>query len=98
MLSEDVNPAAHTAAGVADRAPPVVRPEHVESSVTRILEQQAAKIPSHVFLSASLMSMGASALCELRGNERLARFVGMWAAPLLIMGVYNKLVKTFGPA
>jgi hypothetical protein len=74
----------------------VLRSEHLESSLTRIIEQQTAKVPSHVFLTASLVTMAASAAFELGNNERASRFLGMWVAPLLVMGVYNKLVKTLG--
>jgi len=31
-----------------------------------------------------------------RGRKSTALLVGQWAAPLLIMGLYNKLVKTEG--
>lgn len=72
------------------------RPEHDEDSFTRVIEQQTAKIPSHFFLSGSLLSMAVSAALELRGSERAARFIGSWVAPLLLMGVYNKLVKSNG--
>jgi hypothetical protein len=72
------------------------RAEHKEGSLTRVIEQQTAKIPSHFFLSASLGAMALSAALELRDNARAARFVGSWVAPLLMMGIYNKLVKTFG--
>lgn len=72
------------------------RPEHDEDSFTRIIEQQTAKIPSHYFLTASLLSMAISATLEVQSRERAARFVGSWAAPLLLMGVYNKLVKSLG--
>lgn len=34
---------------------------------------------------------------ESVGKERWSRIVGMWAGPLLVMGVYNKLVKMLGP-
>ena len=78
------------------RAATVMRAEHTESSLTRLLEQQAAKIPSDVFLFASLCSMGFSLGAELTGHARAARFTGMWVGPLLIMGVYTKMVKTFG--
>lgn len=77
--------------------PRVFRPEHMESSVTRMIEHQSAKIPSDWFLVAALMTMAASAYYETRGNERATRFLSMWVAPLLVMGVYNKLVKTLGP-
>lgn len=82
-------------AAAAD-ATPVVRTEHRESLLTRMIEQQTAKIPSHVFLFASLCSMGLSLAEQLRGRDRSSRFIGMWVTPLLMMGIYNKLVKTFG--
>jgi hypothetical protein len=95
----DVNPAAE--ASVAEEKvfepAPVVRGEHAEPSATRVLEQQTAKIPSHWFLAASLTSMAASLTLEMTGNRRWSRFVGMWAPSLLVMGVYNKLVKSLGP-
>ncbi|MFP2928796.1 hypothetical protein ACLESO_27090 [Pyxidicoccus sp. 3LG] len=95
-MGMDVNPASE-ASEKEYEAPPVVRAEHVEDSLTRLLEQQTAKVPSHVFLFASFCSMGASLGLELLGRERAARFVGLWVTPLLVMGVYNKLVKTLGP-
>ena len=61
-----------------------------------MIEQQTAKIPSHWFLLAALGSMSASLMLELAGRQRESRFVGQWPSPLLIMGVYNKLVKTIG--
>jgi len=88
-----MNPAAH--ARLASVAP-VRRAEHAEDSFTRVIEQQAAKVPSHVFLCAALLAMGLSAALELQGNQRASRFVSAWPAPLLLMGVYNKLVKSLG--
>ncbi len=79
------------------RAAPVLRAEHAEHGLTRLIEQQTAKIPSDVFLFVALGTMGVSLALEIYGNERLSRFIGLWAAPLLIMGVYNKLVKILGP-
>jgi hypothetical protein len=90
----EINPAARDAAP-PDRA--VRRPEHAEGSVTRLLEQQTAKISSDLFLAAALMSMVTSLTCELTGRRRASRFIGMWPGPLLVMGVYNKLVKLLGP-
>jgi len=40
--------------------------------------------------------MAASACMMCRGRKSTALLVGQWAAPLLIMGLYNKLVKTEG--
>ena len=89
----NTNPAAHTP---LTPTAPVRRAEHNEDSFTRVIEQQTAKVPSHVFLCASLLSMAVSAAYELKGNQRASRFIGSWTAPLLLMGVYNKLVKTLG--
>lgn len=87
------NPAAH--ADLSEQAP-LRRAEHRESSFTRLIEQQVAKVPSHLFLSAALISMAVSGALELQGRNSASRFVGLWAGPLLTMGVYNKLVKTLG--
>src|SRR5690606_11948200 len=38
----------------------------------------------------------ASIALEVAGKRRLGQVVAHWASILLIMGVYNKLVKTFG--
>jgi hypothetical protein len=91
-----VNPAAEESLGVY-RPAPVLRDVHEESELTRLIEQQAARIPSHYFLVGALGAMAASIAFEIAGNERMSRFVGMWAPTLLITGVYNKMVKTLGP-
>lgn len=92
----DVNPASSDSMNVYNPAP-VVRREHAEGGVTRMIEQETARIPSSIFLAAAIASMIASAVLELMGKTRWSRFVGQWAPTLLITGVYNKLVKTFGP-
>ena len=74
----------------------VVRTEHQESLLTRMIEHQTAKIPSSYFLFASLCAMVASLATELSGRPRTSRVVGMWVGPLLTMGLYNKMVKTLG--
>lgn len=96
MQTEDINPALQHP--VTYREPRVVRPEHTENTLTRVIEQQAAKIPSDVFLAVSLAAMASSLVFEVRRNQRASRFLGMWVAPLLVMGVYNKLVKVLGPS
>ncbi|HEY0711160.1 MAG TPA: hypothetical protein VGF45_00680 [Polyangia bacterium] len=97
MDEVEVNPAREKSTE-SYREPRILRTEHTEGLIARLIEQQTAKIPSEVFLVASLGSMVASLLLETRRSPRLANFVGMWAAPLLVMGVYNKLVKIAGPS
>jgi hypothetical protein len=41
--------------------------------------------------------MATAAFLEYQNKLRLSRFIGQWPAPLLIMGVYNKIVKSLGP-
>jgi hypothetical protein len=92
----DVNPAGQ--ASLREYVPTaVVRDEHSEDTLTRLLEQQVAKVPSDVFLFASLTAMAASAALELSGRSRWSRFVGMWPPALLAMGIYNKMVKMLRP-
>ncbi len=94
MTNLDVNPAAH--ASVRDVTAPVVRPEHAEGDLARLIEQQTAKVPSHWFLFAALAAMSGSLVFELSGRTRASRFIAHWPTPLLVMGIYNKLVKTLG--
>lgn len=40
--------------------------------------------------------MGVSLTLELLGRRCASDFVSRWPAPLMIAGLYNKLVKTLG--
>src|SRR5215212_1036053 len=70
--------------------------QHTEGTVARTIEQQTAKLPSDLFLWAAVGSIGASAIFQLMGKKHASLFVGDWVAPLLLFGVYNKIVKTQG--
>ena len=71
-------------------------PQHKEGEVAKAIEEQTAKLPSDIFLWAALGSMGVSLTLKLMGNKHNALFIGQWAAPFLLLGVYNKLVKLEG--
>ncbi|MBE9584253.1 hypothetical protein IM792_07330 [Mucilaginibacter sp. JRF] len=58
--------------------------------VATAIEEQTAKLPSDLFLWAALGSMAVIA------KPHNALFVGQWAAPFLLLGIYNKLVKLEG--
>ncbi|MEO3406823.1 hypothetical protein AAFN85_23100 [Mucilaginibacter sp. CAU 1740] len=64
-----------------------------EGTVTKAIEEQTAKLPSDIFLLAALGAMGASLTLKLLQKKHTALFVGQWAAPFLLLGIYNKLVK-----
>jgi len=64
-----------------------------EDSSTRAIEKETVKIPSDVFLLTAMGAVAASLTLKLMGHEENSSFVGKWVAPILILGVYNKLVK-----
>lgn len=70
--------------------------DHSEGKVAKTIEEQTAKLPSDVYLWASLASMGISLAFKCMGKSHTALFVGQWAAPFLLLGIYNKIVKTEG--
>ena len=70
--------------------------QHSEGRVARAIEEQTAKLPSDTFLWAAVGSMGLSLALQLMGRQQMSNFVGHWAPTILIMGVYNKLVKQHG--
>lgn len=70
--------------------------DHSEGKVAKAIENQTAKLPSDTFLWAALGSMAVSATLKIFGKNHTALFVGQWAAPFLLLGVYNKIVKVEG--
>lgn len=67
-----------------------------EGQVAKNIEEVTAEIPSDVFLWTSITAMGASLTLKLLKKDHLALFIGQWAAPILLFGIYNKIVKTQG--
>lgn len=67
-----------------------------EGKMTKAIEKQTAKVPSVIYLTAALASMAGSLTLKLMGRKNTALFIGQWAAPFLILGLYNKIVKTEG--
>jgi hypothetical protein len=69
-----------------------------EGEVTKLIEKQTAKIPSTVYLGLAVGSMALSLTFAIFGGKSKgwANFVGQWAPSFLILGLYNKIVKTEG--
>ena len=74
----------------------VERGQVKEDRITGSIERRTSMAPSSVFLGLALGSMAVSAVLKLSGKNHWALFVGQWAAPFLIMGNYNKMVKQHG--
>lgn len=70
--------------------------DHTEGTVARTIENQTARLPSDTFLWAAAASIATSATLQMMGNKHASVFVGQWAPTLLILGLYNKLVKQLG--
>lgn len=74
----------------------VAKGEVHEDQVTAAIEKVTAQVPSSAYLAAALASMVASLSFRAAKKPETALFIGQWAAPLLILGIYNKLVKLHG--
>ena len=84
--------------------------EQREGDIAKTIEKQTAKIPSDVFLwgagaamlgSLAFQTFGARPKTGLFGRKvggraPLAAFIGQWVPTLLILGMYNKIVKVAG--
>lgn len=71
-------------------------PERKEGPIAKAIESQTSKIPSDLFLWAAGAAMATSLTFKILKNDKMALFIGQWAAPFLLFGVYNKLVKVEG--
>lgn len=69
---------------------------HSEGRIAKTIEEQTAKLPSDTFLWIAGAAIAASAVMQMAGNKQVSLFIGQWAPTILIMGVYNKLVKQLG--
>lgn len=81
---------------VKDLSAKAARAGHDEGKIAKMIEEQTAKLPSDIFLWASLSSMAASLVLKLMRKDETALFVGQWAPSFLLLGIYNKMVKQEG--
>ncbi len=71
-------------------------PQHKEGKVARTIEDQTAKLPSDLFLWVGIGFMAISFGLQVAGKKKLSNFIGHWPTNILLMGLYNKLVKVDG--
>jgi hypothetical protein len=67
-----------------------------EDQLTAAIEKVTAQVPSTVYLALALGSMAVSVGFQAAKKPHTSLFIGQWAAPFLILGIYNKLVKLHG--
>jgi hypothetical protein len=70
--------------------------EKSEDQFTALLESQSSRIPTSFFLGAAIAAIAGSLAFKLSGRDHHAQFIGQWAAPFLLLGIYNKMVKQHG--
>jgi hypothetical protein len=74
----------------------VAKGEAQEDQVTAAIEKFTSQVPSSVYLGLALASMAVSVVLQVSKKQHESLFIGQWAAPFLILGIYNKLVKIHG--
>lgn len=67
-----------------------------EGPITKMIESQTSRVPSGTYLTIGIGAMAASLLLMIVRQKNLAIFVGQWVPTILIVGLYNKLVKQRG--
>lgn len=70
--------------------------EREEGTITKAIEEYTSMVPSGVYLTLAIGSIGLSAAMKLAGRDKDAQFIGQWVPTILILGLYNKLVKVQG--
>ena len=74
-----------------------VKPGEIqEDQLTAMLESYSAKWPTSLFMGAAVASMITSLVLKTQKKDTHALFIGQWAAPFLLLGLYNKMVKQHG--
>lgn len=73
-----------------------LNPAHSEGKVARAIEEQTAKFPSDAFLWVGLGFMAVSLALQIAGKQKASNFIGHWPTNILLMGLYNKIVKLEG--
>ena len=70
--------------------------EYEEGQITKEIERYTTAVPSGTFLTLGIAAILGSALLQIAGRKEDANFIGQWVPTILIMGLYNKLVKLHG--
>ncbi len=69
----------------------------VEGELTKKIEKVTSQIPSVGYLGLALGAMALSiGLAVVKERKDFANFVGLWVPSFLLLGIYNKIVKTEG--
>jgi hypothetical protein len=67
-----------------------------EDTVTKAIERYTAQVPSSMYLAVAVAAIGLSLAAQLGGRGKWGNFIAQWVPTWLILGLYNKVVKTEG--
>lgn len=70
--------------------------EHGEGYITQEIEHYTSSVPSGTYLTLAIAAIGISLALQVSGRKHAAQFVGQWVPTILILGLYNKMVKQHG--
>ncbi len=70
--------------------------ERQEGTITSAIEEYTSMVPSGTYLSLAVGAIGMAAGLHLLGRKQDSQFIGMWVPTILLLGVYNKMVKLHG--
>jgi hypothetical protein len=71
-------------------------PDTNEGELTKTIERYTAAIPSSTYLAVAVGAMAVSLVAQLSGRGKWGNFIAQWVPTWLLLGVYNKIVKTEG--
>lgn len=74
----------------------MVQTDRREGPVARGIEKQTSKIPSDWFLWGAAGAIATSLALQSMNSRHRSLFVAQWVPTLLLLGVYNKIVKVAG--
>jgi hypothetical protein len=67
-----------------------------EGKVARAIESKTSRLPSDLFLWAGVGAILGSLTLQILGRKEAGNFVGHWVPTVLLLGLYNKVVKVAG--
>jgi hypothetical protein len=81
---------------VSKRANHNHKEDHQEGKITKKIETQTSKLPSDLFLWSAVGAMSLSLLLKAKKQDHTSLLIGQLVSPLLLLGIYNKIVKVAG--
>jgi len=67
---------------------------NLEDVITKMTARNAAMVPSKMFLCAAIAGVSAAIALKCMGHKHTSLLLGQWSGTFLLLGIYNKIVKT----